>query len=91
MVWPSFFDLKDYIRTSQILNFPYTKDSVDIGEAVFGPQIPILQRKMIREKQRHVKNIPRTIIPHELVKYNPPKELDMDYFNVNGIVFLHPK
>ena len=46
---------------------------------------------MIREKQRHVKNIPRTIIPHELVKYNPTNELDMDYFNVNGIVFLHPK
>ena len=60
-----------------MLNFPYTKDSVDIGEAVFGPQIPILQGKTIREKQRHVKNIPRTIIPYELVKNNPTDELDM--------------
>ena len=68
LVWPSSFSLKEYIRMGQILNFPYTEDAVDIGEAVFGPQVPILQGKMIREKQRHVKNIPRTIIPHELVK-----------------------
>ena len=55
LVWPSSFSLKEYIRTGQILNFPYTEDAVDIGEAVFGPQVPILQGKMIREKQRHVK------------------------------------
>ena len=78
LVWPSLFSLKEYTRTGQILNFPYTEDAVDIGEAVFGPQVPILQGKMIREKQRHVKNIPRTMIPHELVKNNPTDELDME-------------
>ena len=91
MVWSSSFSLKEYIRTVKFFNFPDTEDAVDIGEVVFGPQVPILQGEMIREKQRHVKNIPRTIIPHELVKNNPTDELDMDYFYVNGIVFLHTK
>ena len=45
LVWPSLFSLKEYIRTGQILNFPYMEDAVDIGEAVFGPQVPILQGK----------------------------------------------
>ena len=54
LVWPSSFSLKEYIRTGQILNFPYTEDDVDIGEAVFNPQVPILQGKMTRKKQRYV-------------------------------------
>ena len=54
-VWPLSFSLKEYIRTGQILNLPYTEDVADIGEAVFGPQVPILQGKMRRKKQRYVK------------------------------------
>ena len=68
LIWPSSFSLKEYIRTGQILNFPYTEDAVNIGETLFGPQVPILQRKMIRERQRQVKNVPRIIIPYEPLK-----------------------
>jgi len=75
----------------KLFRIPYTEDAVDISEAGFGPQVPIIQGNMIREKQRHVQNIPKTIIPHELVKNNPTDELDMDYCYVNGIVFLHTK
>jgi len=55
LVWPSSFSLKEYIRTGQILNFPYTEDAIDIVEAAFGPQVFILQGRIIRERKRHVK------------------------------------
>ena len=91
LAWPSSADFKHSIKKGHILNFPHIKDSVDIGEAVYGPQEPILQGKMIKCKQRNGINVPRIRITHALIKFHPTDELDIDYFHVNGITFLHTK
>ena len=40
--------IKNYINKNFILNFHHTEDAIDIGGAVDGPQVPILQGKMLR-------------------------------------------
>ena len=50
-----------------------------IVEAVYGPQEPVFQGKMIKWKQKNVINVPRMRITYALVKYHPNDELDMDF------------
>ena len=46
---------------------------------------------MVKDKEINIINVPRIRITHALVKNNSTDQLDMDYFHVNGITFLHTK
>ena len=64
---------------------------MDIGETMSGAQESILQGKIMKENQRNVINVLRIRMTHGLVKDKPIDELDMDYFHVNRMIFLHTK
>ena len=46
---------------------------------------------MVKRKYHNVRNVPRIANLDKIVMKNPVDELDMDYFHVNGIIFLHTK
>ena len=78
-------------RQKVSINVPHIEDDVDTGEFMYGTQKHILQEKMAKEKHRNLINVPRIRMAHMLVKNNPGNELDMGYFHVNGITFLHKR
>ena len=89
--WPSNADLKQHILKGSIINCPYLPEAVDHGNAIYGPMIPLLKGKMVRKKHDQTVNRPRVHDIHALVTKHPTDELDMDYFFVNGLTFLHTK
>ena len=89
--WPSSNDLKSYIRNGQIMNCPYVEDAVDVGNEIYGEPVPILKGKMTQRTHHHVRNMPRVSNTSTILMKNPVDELDIDYFHVNGRVFLHTK
>lgn len=89
--WPSTATLIRYLQKNQIINCPMTIEDVKRGEAIYGPQIPLLKGKMVRKQPPHVRTIQRVNIPHTLSLEHPTDELDVDHFFVNGLTFLHTK
>ena len=89
--WPSDADLKQHISKGSSINCPYLPEVVDHGNAIYGPMIPLLKGKMVRKKHSQTANRPRVHDIHTLVTKHSTDELDMDYFFVNGLTFLHTK
>ena len=48
--WPSTQTIKEAIQNNQIRNFPITTDDISRAEAIYGPQIPIIQGRSIRRR-----------------------------------------
>ena len=61
--WPSTQKLKEAIQKNQIRNCLITTDDISRAEAIYGPQIPIIQGKAIRRIPEHHKTIPRMRFP----------------------------
>jgi len=83
--------LKYYIAENLIVNCTVTVDNVNRAEAIYGPQKPLLQGKMVRERPEHHANIPRIQIPAPILEHHPTDEINMDFMFINGTPYLHTK
>ncbi len=89
--WPSTSDLKMYIKNNHLINCKVTVDDVNRAEAIYGPQIPMLRGKMVRQIQREFTSVPRVELPSPLLKRHPTDEIDMDFLFVNKNPFFYTK
>ena len=89
--WPGVAALKTYIKHNLVHNSPVTIEDVSRAETIFGPAPPIIKGKMTRSTPSNTQLTPRLplrdLIHEEYLKLT----LAMDFFWLNGNVFLHTK
>ena len=89
--WPATSRFIHYINNGHILNCPITEDDVRRSELIYGPPIPILKGKTVRNRPSHIPPIKPIHLPNNIVQQHSQDELDMDHFWVNGTPFFHTK
>ena len=83
--------LKEAIQKNQLRNCLITTNDIRRVEAIYVPQILIIQGKTIIRSIDHHKTIHWIPLPPLMVKHHQNVELAMDLFFVNGSTFLHTK
>ena len=91
LAWPSTSDFKSYVRDNLLLNCPITVQDITRADAIYGPQVPMLRGKKVRQALNEFTSMPRIFVPPEILKHHPTDEIDLDFFFVNGNPFLHTK
>ena len=66
-----------------------TLDDAKRAEYIFGDDPASLKGKTTRKKQKHVPSIPRVMIPSPILEFHKDVTLCMDFFFVQGNLFLH--
>ena len=89
--WPSTADLKRYINNNLIINCPITSDDIARADAIYGPQIPLLKGKTVRQRPEHINNVPRVPLPNDILQHHKTDDLNIDYLFINRKPFLHTK
>ena len=70
VVWPSTQALKGDIGENQIRNFPIIIYYINREEAIYEPQIPIVQVKAIRRSPEYHNTTPRIPLPTPIYKHH---------------------
>jgi hypothetical protein len=88
--WPSASSFKHIIKNNLIINSGITIDDVNRAELIFGTPTPLLKGKMTRKLpiQNKIEKIP---LPIPIAERHKQIQLFIDFFFVNGYVFLHTK
>ena len=76
---------------NQIRSCPITIENINQSEAIYEPQIPIIQGNTIRSRSEHHKTTPITLLPTPISKHHQNVEISLYLFFVNGISFLYKK
>ena len=74
--------------TNQITGCNTTPDNIVTGNTIYGPMVPILQGKIVREKNQHKAQIDRVAIPSPILKSHPSDSVSADFFFVEGKPYL---
>ena len=84
--------MKTGIRNPQLLRNP-SIDTVDVDRAehIFGPASALLKGRATRKKASSTKIMSRLTVPTIILEHYEDVVLAMDFFGVNGIIFLHTK
>ena len=80
-----------HISNESIINCTYLPKAVDHGNAIYEPMVLLLKWEIVRRKHSQTANRPRIDDIHTLVTKHPTDELNMNYFFLNGLTFLHTK
>ena len=89
--WPSDQQFKEAIRDNLVMNAGITVDDIHRTEAIYGKAVPIIKRKMVRKRPKHVSNVPRFRIPVPQLKHHPTDELDIDFLYTQGAPYVLSK
>ena len=91
LAWPSTADFKSYVKNNLLIDCDITVDDISRAEAIYGPQVPMLRGKMVRQTHNEFTTLQRLPLPTDIAKHHPTDEIDMDFFFVNGNPFFHTK
>lgn len=89
--WPGDPSYKHYITGNLVRNSPITGDDAKRAEVIYGPQLPILQGKMIRPTPPIPQLHPRVALPAPIKLNHKWIDMAIDFFLINGVTFLHTK
>jgi hypothetical protein len=90
MGWPSNTAFKNIIKNNLITNTEVTIDDVNRAELIYGTATPLLQGKMVRVKPA-INKIEKIPLPSPISKHHHNVNLCVDFFYVNGQIFLSSK
>ena len=82
---------KEAVQNNQIRNCPITREKISRSESIYGPQIPIIQGKVIRRIPDRHKTIQRISLPPIVAKHRHTVEVSMDFLFFVGVSFLQTK
>ncbi|OEU23519.1 hypothetical protein FRACYDRAFT_233689 [Fragilariopsis cylindrus CCMP1102] len=85
---PSDFDLANAIEHNVIGNSPFTRRDVRIAKQIFGPDVPALKGKTVKNKSIMPREDDVTDIPSFIMKEYSNIHLAIDIMHINGIKFL---
>ena len=85
---PSDFDLANAIEHNVIGNSPFTRRDVRIAKQIFGPDVPAMKGKTVKNKSIMPREDDVTDIPSFIMKEYSNIHLAIDIMHVNGIKFL---
>ena len=88
--WPSDTTFQTIIQNNQLLNCKTTTDDITRAKTIYGPAIPLLKGKMIRQTPHKINILPIKI-PAPILQNYPSLQLYVDFFYVNKLPFLHTK
>jgi len=84
---PSLHDLKSIVSANLISNLPVTIADIDRAEKIFGPSLPILKGKTVRQSPKQVQS-DYLSVPSSILAANQYVTLSCDIFFVNKVPFL---
>ncbi|OEU08351.1 hypothetical protein FRACYDRAFT_250146 [Fragilariopsis cylindrus CCMP1102] len=85
---PSDFDLANAIEHNVIGNSPFTRRDVRIAKKIFGPDVPAMKGKTVKNKSIMPREDDVTDIPSFIMKEYSNVHLAIDIMHINGIKFL---
>ncbi|OEU10829.1 hypothetical protein FRACYDRAFT_246701 [Fragilariopsis cylindrus CCMP1102] len=85
---PSDFDLANAIEHNVIGNSPFTRRDVRIAKQIFGPDVPAMKGKTVKNKSIMPREDDVTDIPSFIMKEYSNVHLAIDIMHINGIKFL---
>ena len=87
MMFPSVADFKSAIKFNYIEDCPITVEDIEAAEKIFGKDIHALKGKTVRKAPYQVK-VNTIEVPQEVLELHKNVVLGIDFFFVNGLVFL---
>jgi len=72
-----------------IHNCPITSEDAKRALVIYGPSVPALKGKTVRQKSHHVPTLQRVSIPSDIIENNTNVTLCMDILYVNSNPFFH--
>jgi hypothetical protein len=85
---PSDIDLANAIEHNVIGNNPFTRRDVRIAKKIFGPDVPAMKAKTVKQKSKMPREDEITDLPMNIMKEYSEVHLSIDVMHVNGIKFL---
>ena len=82
--WPSKPTFIRIVTTNQIQDCPITSDNIQVGEAIYGPLVPILQGKMVRQSPRYSATVERIPLPAPIAEHHKKDDMSADFLFVQG-------
>jgi len=64
-----------------------TVQDIARADAIYGPQVPMLRGKKVRQALNEFTSMPRVFVPSEILKHHPTDEIDLD-FETTGAIAL---
>jgi hypothetical protein len=85
---PSDVDLANAVEHNVIGNNPFTRQDIQIAKKIYGPDVPIMKGKTVKNKSKMPRGDEVTDIPPSSIKEYSEVHLSIDVMHVNGSKFL---
>jgi hypothetical protein len=85
---PSDIDLANAVEHNVIGNNPFTRRDIRIAKKIYGPDVPAMKGKTVKNKSKMPREDEVTDIPASIIKEYSEVHLSIDVMHVNGIKFL---
>jgi hypothetical protein len=85
---PSDVDLANAVEHNIIGNNPFTRRDVRIAKKIFGPDVPAMKGKTVKQNSKMPREDEITDLPTSIIKEYANVHLSIDVMHVNGIKFL---
>ena len=72
-----------------IQNCPATREDINMAEVIYGPSVPHLQGKTVRQKVKHVKLVVLSKLLQDIIDKYKRVILCYDPLHINGLDFLN--
>ena len=91
LYFPSSSTLKTYVNQNLITNCKVNAHDINRAEIIYGPQEPYLEGHMVRRKPSAHDKIEKIPLPPIILEHHPKLALGLDFFFINGNIFLLSK
>ena len=91
LFFPSSTTLKKYVNNNLITNCKVNTDDINRAEIIYGPSEPYLEGHMVRRKPSIHDKIEKVPLPLIILQHHPKLALGIDFYFVNGNIFLLSK
>jgi hypothetical protein len=85
---PSDVDLANAVEHNIIGKNPFTRRDIRIAKKIFGPDVPAMKAKTVKNKSKMPREDEISDIPSNIIKEYSNIHLSIDVMHVNGIKFL---
>ena len=89
--YPSTGTLKNYLNNNIINNCQIKADDINRAEIIYGSAVPYIQGHMTRERPLVHTKIEKAPLPPIITLHHRTVALFIDFFFVNGNIFVHSK
>ena len=91
LFFPGANTFKGYVNQNLLTNCEITADDINRGELIYGPLEPYIEGHTVRHTPPIHNKIEKIPLPPIISKHHLNLALYMDFFFVNGNIFLHTK